>query len=339
MNDSSVVTPTPTESRVRAEPAPPTTAARRLAAVMDIRTTAAQELAVEAYRAAKCDKPSGVWRSFLIGPSMDMQCSVTTPAADEDQASATLVAVWQRLAFASAMHKRLGSDSSACIMPVDLVRMVDEWMPVLTQFGTLRRFLSQSIYNESARLKAVEAKRPQWQRNASLDQLRPAFWADERTRAALERMAGRRARNTRWAELSQRRAHLATGSHAWPPRPRSTPSVDGAATCASAPCDNSRSVGRLLSTRRAVVANPEGYEQPNPHGVSPCAIVLGTIPSSLCSCVGISMAGRSSCGQNVMRCSFRLGAHLGIPSLRPQVAIKNSRTATSCREVKRRANA
>eukprot|EP01044_Picomonas_judraskeda_P007527 COSAG03_NODE_812_length_5759_cov_19.856007_6_plen_63_part_00 len=59
MNDSSVVTPTPSESRVRAEPAPPTTPARRLAAVMDIRTSAEQEQALEAYRAAKCDKPGG----------------------------------------------------------------------------------------------------------------------------------------------------------------------------------------------------------------------------------------------------------------------------------------
>ena len=55
VNDSSVVTPTPSESRVRAEPAAATTPARRLAALMDIRTTAAQELALDKYSAAKRD--------------------------------------------------------------------------------------------------------------------------------------------------------------------------------------------------------------------------------------------------------------------------------------------
>ncbi len=221
---------------------------------MDIQTSADQELALETYR-AKCDKPGGVWRSFLIGPSLDMQCSLVAPAADVDQASATLVAVWQRLSFASALHERLGSASPAFAIAWDLVRMVDEWMPVLTEFAILRRFLGQGVYNEPARLHAMEAKQPKWQRDASLSQLRPAFWADESTRYALERMAGRRARNNRWAELSQRRAHLATGSRAWPPRPKNAPSTDGAKST------------RLSASRRALMADPEGFDQPNPHGV------------------------------------------------------------------------
>ncbi len=258
MHDSSVVTPTPSERRVRAEPAPPTTPARRLAAAMDIRTTADQESALETYR-ANCDKPGGVWRSFLIAPSLDMQCSLTAPAADVDQASATLVAVWQRLAFASALHTRLGSASPAFAIAWDLVCMVDEWMPVLTEFAVLRRFLRQGVYSEPARLHATKVKQPQWQRDASLRQLRPAFWADESTRYALERMAGRRARNNRWAELSQRRAHLATGTRAWPPRPKSALCTDGTG---GAKCT------RKTGSRRALMAHPEGYEQSNPHGVS-----------------------------------------------------------------------
>ena len=204
----------------------------------------------------------------MIGPSLDMQCSMTAPAADVDQAPATLVAVWQRLAFASALHTRLGTDSPAFAVAWDLVRMVDEWMPVLTKFATLRRFLSQGVYNETARLQVLEAKRPRWQRDSSLSQSRPAFWPDERTRHALERMAGRRARNTRWAELSQRRAHLATGSRAWPPRPSSAAATDGSRSSAGTGRANSNLVPRLSSSRRALLANPEGYEQPNPHGVS-----------------------------------------------------------------------
>lgn len=276
MNDSSVVTPTPSESRVRAEPAAATTPARRLAALMDIRTTAAQELALDKYSAAKRDKPGGVYRSFLLGPSLDMECSVTAVAADMDQASAALVGVWQRLAFASALHTRLGSASPAFIVPLDLVRMVDEWMPVLTQVATLRRFLSQNVYNESARLHTVEAKRPAWQRSASEAEVPPAFWADEKTRYALERMAGRRARNTRWAELSQRRAHLATGSRAWPPRPvptaGATPNSDAGVAGSAGSAGSARgSSGHSRHTRRGAhmpPTNPDGYEQLNPHGVS-----------------------------------------------------------------------
>ena len=108
--------------------------------------------------------------------------------------------------------------------------MVDEWTPVLTQAGVLHRFHTQGVCDEHARLQAAASKEltsPR-QRAARVQEVPPAFWANEETRYALERMAGRRARNNRWAELSQRRAHLATGSHAWPPRAR--PSSAPAAT-------------------------------------------------------------------------------------------------------------
>jgi len=124
--DSSVVTPTPSERRVRAEPAPAATPATRLAALMDIGTSAAQEHELAAYNAAKRSNrdeeklrgpdgkeraAGGVWRSFLLAPAQGARCSLVAPAADVDKASAALVAVWQRLFFAYALQTRLGGDS------------------------------------------------------------------------------------------------------------------------------------------------------------------------------------------------------------------------------------
>ena len=200
--------------RVRAERAAPAPAARRVEALMSgICTTLAQESALEAYNSGRRAAAGGGWRTFLLAPSHDTECSLLAPAAAADKAHAALLAVRQRQMLVYALHGRLGRESPAFALPFDLARMVDEWMPVLPCADTLRRYLEQGVHNEAARLDAAAAAMHIRPVNPTL-----AFWADEETRYALERMAGKRARNTRWAELSQRRAHLATGTQRWPPR-------------------------------------------------------------------------------------------------------------------------
>ena len=80
--------------RVRAERAAPAPAARRVEAVMSgICTSMAQESALEAYNSGRRAAAGGVWRTFLLAPSHDTECSLLAPAAAADKAHAALLAV------------------------------------------------------------------------------------------------------------------------------------------------------------------------------------------------------------------------------------------------------